>query len=240
MGQKIHPGGFRVGYIQDWKSNWFDEKGFADVLQEDLQIRAHIEDKLAHAGLSEITIERRGEVSVDIHTARPGHRDREVGQRSRRPPQRAPQADRQAGESEHPRGEAPRARRQTGRPVDRRAAPEPGRLQAGDETGTDLGDALRRQRGEGPGLGPPRRRRDGADRRLFRRPRPAPHAAGEHRLRLLRGAHDRGPDRRQMLDQQGRGDARGLPLRPDPGRRRAAAGPQRGRGPDRGRGGGGR
>ena len=50
MGQKIHPGGFRVGYIQDWKSNWFDEKGFADVLQEDLQIRDHIEKKLAHAG----------------------------------------------------------------------------------------------------------------------------------------------------------------------------------------------
>src|SRR5262245_41905838 len=72
MGQKIHPGGFRVGYIQDWKSNWFDEKGFADVLQEDLQIRAHIEDKLSHAGLSEITIEQRGEVTVDIHTARPG------------------------------------------------------------------------------------------------------------------------------------------------------------------------
>ena len=37
MGQKIHPGGFRVGYIQDWKSNWFDEKDFADVLHEDLR-----------------------------------------------------------------------------------------------------------------------------------------------------------------------------------------------------------
>jgi len=72
MGQKIHPGGFRVGYIHGWKSNWFDEKGFADVLDEDLSIRAHIEGKLAHAGLSDITIERRGEVAVDIHTARPG------------------------------------------------------------------------------------------------------------------------------------------------------------------------
>src|SRR6187402_3508415 len=72
MGQKIHPGGFRVGYIQDWKSNWFDEKDFADILQEDLQIRDHIENKLSHAGLSSITIERRGEVAVDIHTARPG------------------------------------------------------------------------------------------------------------------------------------------------------------------------
>jgi small subunit ribosomal protein S3 len=72
MGQKIHPEGFRVGYIHDWKSNWFEEKNFADVLQEDLQIRDHIVGKLSHAGLSNITIERRGEVAVDIHTARPG------------------------------------------------------------------------------------------------------------------------------------------------------------------------
>ena len=72
MGQKIHPGGFRVGYIQDWKSNWFEEKDFADVLNEDLEIREHIENKLAHAGLSNITIERHGEIAVDIHTARPG------------------------------------------------------------------------------------------------------------------------------------------------------------------------
>ena len=72
MGQKIHPEGFRVGYIHDWKSNWFDEKGFADTLLEDLSIRDHIENKLSHAGLSKITIERRGEVAVDIHTARPG------------------------------------------------------------------------------------------------------------------------------------------------------------------------
>ena len=51
MGQKIHPEGFRVGYIHDWKSNWFEEKNYADVLQEDLQIRDHIENKLSHAAL---------------------------------------------------------------------------------------------------------------------------------------------------------------------------------------------
>jgi len=72
MGQKIHPGGFRVGYIHDWKSNWFAEKDFADLLMQDHEIRQHIETKLAHAGLSDITIQRRGEVAVDIHTARPG------------------------------------------------------------------------------------------------------------------------------------------------------------------------
>jgi small subunit ribosomal protein S3 len=73
MGQKINPEGFRVGYIHDWKSNWFDERNFSDALIEDHSIRDHIETKLAHAGLSDIEIRKqRGEVTVDIHTARPG------------------------------------------------------------------------------------------------------------------------------------------------------------------------
>ena len=73
MGQKIHPEGFRVGYIHDWKSTWFNEREFADYLFEDIAIRDHIQRKLSHAGLSEIRIvKQRGEVTVDIHTARPG------------------------------------------------------------------------------------------------------------------------------------------------------------------------
>jgi small subunit ribosomal protein S3 len=73
MGQKINPEGFRVGYIHDWKSNWFNEREFASYLLEDLRIREHIEQRLAHAGLSAIEIRKqRGEVTVDIHTARPG------------------------------------------------------------------------------------------------------------------------------------------------------------------------
>ena len=73
MGQKIHPEGFRVGYIHDWQSTWFNERQFADYLNEDLEIREHIERKLSHAGLSDIKIvKQRGEVTVDIHTARPG------------------------------------------------------------------------------------------------------------------------------------------------------------------------
>jgi small subunit ribosomal protein S3 len=73
MGQKIHPEGFRVGYIHDWKSTWFNKRDFADYLLEDLAIRDHIETKLAHAGLSDIKItKQRGEIEVDIHTARPG------------------------------------------------------------------------------------------------------------------------------------------------------------------------
>jgi small subunit ribosomal protein S3 len=73
MGQKIHPEGFRVGYIHDWKSTWFSQREFSDYLLEDMAIRDHITGKLSHAGLSEIKIvKQRGEVTVDIFTARPG------------------------------------------------------------------------------------------------------------------------------------------------------------------------
>jgi small subunit ribosomal protein S3 len=73
MGQKVHPESLRVGYIHDWKSNWFNERNFADYLDEDRRIREHITDRLAHAGLSEITIRKNAnEVEVNIHTARPG------------------------------------------------------------------------------------------------------------------------------------------------------------------------
>ena len=59
MGQKVHPGGMRVGVIHDWKSNWYTgNKDFADFLQEDVRIREHIYNKLAHAGLSDILIRK--------------------------------------------------------------------------------------------------------------------------------------------------------------------------------------
>jgi small subunit ribosomal protein S3 len=73
MGQKVHPESIRVGYIHDWKSNWFNERNFADYLSEDLQVRNHILGRLSHAGLSDITIRKNAtEVEVNIHTARPG------------------------------------------------------------------------------------------------------------------------------------------------------------------------
>lgn len=74
MGQKIHPGGLRVGVIHDWKSNWFaGSKEFSSWLIEDVKIRDHIYGKLAHAGLSDILIRKdKQRVTVDIYTARPG------------------------------------------------------------------------------------------------------------------------------------------------------------------------
>jgi small subunit ribosomal protein S3 len=73
MGQKVHPEAMRVGYIHDWKSNWFNERSFSEYLAEDIRVREHIIGKLAHAGLSDITIRKdANELEVNIHTARPG------------------------------------------------------------------------------------------------------------------------------------------------------------------------
>jgi small subunit ribosomal protein S3 len=74
MGQKIHPGGLRVGVIHDWKSNWYTgTKEFPAYLLEDIKIREHIYGKLAHAGLSDILIRKDAQrITIDIYTARPG------------------------------------------------------------------------------------------------------------------------------------------------------------------------
>src|ERR671932_289720 len=74
MGQKVHPGGMRVGVIHDWKSNWYTgKKEFPEYLLEDVKIREHIYKKLAHAGLSDILIKKdQQRITVDIYTARPG------------------------------------------------------------------------------------------------------------------------------------------------------------------------
>ena len=74
MGQKIHPGGLRVGVIQDWDAKWFaNDKDFADVLHEDLAIRNHIDTALTDASVSRVEIERAANrVNVSIKTAKPG------------------------------------------------------------------------------------------------------------------------------------------------------------------------
>ena len=74
MGQKVHPGGLRVGVIHDWKSNWMvGKKEFAGALIEDIRIREHILKKLSHACLSDILIRKdKQRITIDIYTARPG------------------------------------------------------------------------------------------------------------------------------------------------------------------------
>ncbi len=73
MGQKTHPIGIRLGIIKTWDSRWFAKKGYKDLLHNDLKIQKYVKEKLFHAGVSKVEIERTGQkIRVIINTARPG------------------------------------------------------------------------------------------------------------------------------------------------------------------------
>lgn len=73
MGQKVHPHGFRLGYIYDWKSKWFASRDYPQLLREDLTIRRSISSLLPDAGISSVEIERNANlVTVAVNTSRPG------------------------------------------------------------------------------------------------------------------------------------------------------------------------
>ncbi len=74
MGQKVNPIGFRVGVIRTWDSRWYAKgKAYFDNLHEDLKLRKYLKDKLKHAGVAKIEMERAGnKVKIIIATARPG------------------------------------------------------------------------------------------------------------------------------------------------------------------------
>ena len=73
MGQKVNPYGFRLGITTDWKSRWFKEKGYRELVVEDWRIRDYLVRQLESAAVSRIEIERTSDrIRVDIHTARPG------------------------------------------------------------------------------------------------------------------------------------------------------------------------
>jgi small subunit ribosomal protein S3 len=74
LGRKVHPYGFRLGVIRDWKARWYAEgEDYANLLHEDLRIRRLIQGAAGRAGISNVEIERfPNQVSVTIWTARPG------------------------------------------------------------------------------------------------------------------------------------------------------------------------
>ncbi|MCZ0867014.1 30S ribosomal protein S3 [Dasania sp. GY-19] len=74
MGQKVHPTGIRLGIVKEHNSVWYaDGSAYAENLVNDLQVRAFVEEKLAHASVSRVVIERSAQTAkLTIHTARPG------------------------------------------------------------------------------------------------------------------------------------------------------------------------
>jgi small subunit ribosomal protein S3 len=73
MGQKVHPYGFRLGYTKGWRNRWFAKAGYADLVAEDLKLKAQLRQRLKAAGLSSIELDRPGnKLRITIRTARPG------------------------------------------------------------------------------------------------------------------------------------------------------------------------
>ncbi len=74
MGQKVHPVGIRLGIVKQHTSKWYAEtKEYADLLNNDLEIRDYLKRRLAQASVSRIQIDRPAKnAHITIHTARPG------------------------------------------------------------------------------------------------------------------------------------------------------------------------
>ena len=73
MGHKVHPIGFRLGIVTEWRSKWYAGKKYAEYFLEDVKIRRLIESKSSDAGIARLVIERwANEVVITSHTARPG------------------------------------------------------------------------------------------------------------------------------------------------------------------------
>lgn len=74
MGQKTHPTGFRIGVIKPWLSNWYaNKKNYADLLEEDNNIRKYIKKKYYSSGISRIIIDRKAQtVIISVVAGKPG------------------------------------------------------------------------------------------------------------------------------------------------------------------------
>ena len=74
MGQKVNPTLYRLGTIFSWKSKWFANKhDYSNKVVEDYRLREYLHDKLSHAGLDEVVIERSlAMIKIVLKVSRPG------------------------------------------------------------------------------------------------------------------------------------------------------------------------
>jgi small subunit ribosomal protein S3 len=73
VGQKTHPYGFRLVYNKSWHSRWYGDRDYAKTLHADLALRQRLKQRLSHAGVSEVDVERAADrLRVTIYTSRPG------------------------------------------------------------------------------------------------------------------------------------------------------------------------
>jgi len=63
----------RLKITRTWDSRWFSEKEYGALVFEDYKVRKFVKDRVYHAGVSKIEIERAAQrLRLRIHAARPG------------------------------------------------------------------------------------------------------------------------------------------------------------------------
>ena len=73
MSKVVHPYAHRLVTLRDWKSHWFADKKYKDLLRSDVVIREYLAKKLRGFYVSRVEIERNVKATkVVIHTSRPG------------------------------------------------------------------------------------------------------------------------------------------------------------------------
>lgn len=73
MSKVVHPYAHRLVILRDWKSRWFADKNYKNLLEKDVVIREFLQKKLRGFYISRIEIERNAKsTKVIIHTSRPG------------------------------------------------------------------------------------------------------------------------------------------------------------------------
>src|ERR1022692_1061791 len=234
MGQKVHPYGFRLGFNKPWRSRWFAKQDYAKLLQEDVELRATLRERLKSAGVSSIEVDRPGnKLRVTIRTSRPGiiigRKGAEIeklkvdlAKRTKRDvfidiqEVHKPELDAQlVSESIALQLE----KRVAFRRAMRKAVDSALRFGCkgikvrvsgrSDAQSRGFGAALRLQGHQGARVGPVERRGNRAQRMVSARPASAAHVARGYRLRFFGSPYDVWRDRRESVALQGR----------DPGRR---------------------
>jgi small subunit ribosomal protein S3 len=74
VGRKVNPIGFRLGIYRGWDARWFaPKKNYANLLAEDLKLRALLDKHFENAETSRVEIEKTtGSLRLIVHSARPG------------------------------------------------------------------------------------------------------------------------------------------------------------------------
>src|SRR5712691_3664685 len=194
-----------------WKSRWFANRDYADLLHEDVELRRQLKDRLRSAGVSSIDIERAAnKLVIRIYTARPDHHWAQ-GSGDRQAEERSAEAHPPRGAHRYPGSPPAGARRATGGRIDCSATRKARGLPPRDAQGGGLSAALRLQGNQGARRGPAERRGNRAQGVVPARAAAAADASRRHRFRFRPGLHHLRRDRRQMLDLSRRKDSRPRP-----------------------------